>query len=156
MVLLTGSGLKNSARLLCIAAWSALCAWAACITWLSSLGPQQLEDFGPWFMRLISVDKLAHAAAFFVGGVLLALVLRFSTALELKRVARFAVAGISLFGALDEWHQLYTAGRSGADPGDWLADTVGAALGALVFFYRYGGFRNVPAASARGEAAAGD
>jgi VanZ family protein len=39
-----------------------------------------------------------------------------------------ALMAASAYGASDEWHQLYTPGRS-ADFHDWMADTLGAALG---------------------------
>ena len=42
------------------------------------------------------------------------------------------VALISVFGMLDEFHQLFTPGRSGGDVGDWIADTFGAFCGVLL------------------------
>lgn len=39
-----------------------------------------------------------------------------------------AFIATSAYSASDEWHQLYTPGRS-ADIHDWLADTFGAAVG---------------------------
>jgi len=42
------------------------------------------------------------------------------------------LAVVSLFGAADEWHQRYIPGRS-SDSFDWVADTVGAAVGVLAF-----------------------
>jgi VanZ family protein len=38
----------------------------------------------------------------------------------------------SLFGASDEWHQLFTPLRD-SDIRDWLADTLGAVIGAFVY-----------------------
>jgi VanZ family protein len=38
----------------------------------------------------------------------------------------------SAYGASDEWHQLYTVGRN-ADLHDWMADTLGAAMGLATF-----------------------
>ena len=37
---------------------------------------------------------------------------------------------LAVVGALDEWHQTFTPGRSGNDPLDWLADVLGAFAGA--------------------------
>jgi VanZ family protein len=37
----------------------------------------------------------------------------------------------SAFGASDEFHQAFVPGRT-ADVADWMADTLGAAIGALV------------------------
>jgi VanZ family protein len=42
------------------------------------------------------------------------------------------IVAISAFGALDEYHQLSTPGRSGGDLGDWTADTLGAMVGVLL------------------------
>jgi len=39
----------------------------------------------------------------------------------------------SLYGASDEWHQYYIAGRT-VDFADWLADTAGAAGAVLLIF----------------------
>jgi len=44
-----------------------------------------------------------------------------------------AVAGSSLFGAADEYHQAFVRGRD-ADPMDWLVDTL-AAAGAMLIVY---------------------
>ena len=35
----------------------------------------------------------------------------------------------AILGALDEYHQTFTPGRSGNDPFDWLADVLGASTG---------------------------
>jgi VanZ family protein len=43
-----------------------------------------------------------------------------------------AIALTSVYGASDEWHQLYTPLRS-ADVRDWLADTIGGMAGAASF-----------------------
>jgi len=75
-------------------------------------------------------DKLLHAAEYAVLGGLLVPALR---AVGLRpRVALLAAMVIaSAFGASDEFHQSFVPGRS-ADVADWVADTLGAAVGALV------------------------
>jgi len=45
---------------------------------------------------------------------------------------------MAVIGALDEFHQLHTVNRVGADPFDWLADCVGGFLGAVVIGWFYG------------------
>lgn len=45
----------------------------------------------------------------------------------LREVA-LTLAALSLFGALDEWHQGFIPGRD-PDSLDWIADTIGAAGG---------------------------
>ena len=49
-------------------------------------------------------------------------------------LAAFAAAVVvtSLYGASDEWHQAFVPMRD-SDIHDWFADTMGAALGALVY-----------------------
>jgi VanZ family protein len=49
----------------------------------------------------------------------------------LGRAARWAALLGSLYGATDEFHQRFVPHRS-ADVADWVADTLGAALGALL------------------------
>jgi VanZ family protein len=110
------------------AAWLAVASWAAGIFWLSArTGPEiaEMNIFDVW-------DKAAHFSAFLAGAVALAVALRWSTAWTWTRIAIFTGIAISLYGASDEYHQLFTPRRSGADIGDWLADTLGAAAGALV------------------------
>lgn len=50
-----------------------------------------------------------------------------------------AFLAASVYGASDEWHQVYTSGRS-ADVHDWMADNLGAVigLGAYVFMAKTG------------------
>lgn len=43
----------------------------------------------------------------------------------------------ALYGITDEVHQMYVPGRD-ASIEDWIADTVGAFLGAFLFYRRYG------------------
>jgi VanZ family protein len=43
-----------------------------------------------------------------------------------------AIVFTSLYGASDEWHQLFTPLRD-SDIRDWLADTLGAVIGAFVY-----------------------
>jgi VanZ family protein len=85
-------------------------------------------------------DKAAHFAAFAAGSVLLVAALALTTKWSWRRIAWLAVIVIALFGATDEWHQLYTPKRSGADLYDWIADFFGAGTGAcaaLLIHARY-------------------
>lgn len=50
----------------------------------------------------------------------------------LKRACLLAIVLASLYGITDEFHQSFVPGRF-PDPVDWLVDTFGATLGALVF-----------------------
>ena len=82
-------------------------------------------------------DKLAHLLYFAVGGALLALSFRRDPQLETRRVTWTVLLAMAVIGALDEFHQLHTVNRAGADPFDWLADCVGGFLGAVVIGWFY-------------------
>ena len=82
-------------------------------------------------------DKLAHMVFFAVGGALLALSLRSGRNWKRRRVIWAVLLAMAVIGALDEFHQLHTVNRSGADPFDWLADCVGGFLGAVVIGWFY-------------------
>ena len=72
------------------------------------------------------VSSTAHFCEYAVFGALLANALRCH--MPLRRACLVAVACASLYGASDEFHQLFVPGRM-CDPMDWLVDTAGAALG---------------------------
>jgi VanZ family protein len=97
---------------------------ALTIFWLSSRSqlPMGVSLPHPW-------DKLAHGTAYLVLAWMLDLALarnlgRLSTPRRLILVLLLT----SLFGASDEWHQTFVPGRA-CELGDWLADTLGGALG---------------------------
>ena len=100
--------------------------WAGLLWWLSS---RHLPAVGPSFDH---ADKLKHLLYFALGsycaGRFLLLIRR-----EWSRGA-FVIAVVlfaALVGATDEFHQTFTPGRSGNDPYDWLADTLGGLVSAL-------------------------
>lgn len=122
-------------------------AWAATIVWLSGKPGEEIEE-----LNVLEVtDKVAHFAAFLVGGALLTIALRWSTAWPWRKIALAAALGIALFGALEESHQTFTPNRSGADVFDWLADALGAGAGAALTALVY-----ARSTSARLRASAGD
>ena len=51
-----------------------------------------------------------------------------------KWAPALACALSSVYGVTDEFHQIFTPGRS-CDPADWAVDTVAAALGALICYF---------------------
>jgi VanZ family protein len=85
-----------------------------------------------------AADKLAHLLYFAVGGALLALFLRAVGSCKGRRVTWTVLLAMAVIGTLDEFHQLHTVNRAGADPFDWLADCVGGFLGAVVIGWLYG------------------
>lgn len=102
-------------------------AYAALIFWLSHQ-PNPL----PALTAALS-DKLLHGAEY--GGLagLLALGLHRAGVRGIGRAALLAAALASAYGASDEWHQSFVPHRT-ADVLDWVADSLGAAAGALLAF----------------------
>jgi VanZ family protein/UDP-2,3-diacylglucosamine pyrophosphatase LpxH len=107
--------------------WMLPLAVAATIAWLSAQ-PQY-----PMGIQLPPpLDKVAHATVF--GGLAWALDLalrRSRPGLPLYRRHLLVFVAVSLYGATDEWHQLFVPGRS-CEVGDWVADSLGGALGLFV------------------------
>lgn len=102
--------------------WLLATAYMALVFYLSAQeNPLPQLSFRFW-------DKLLHACEYAALAGLLTLALRAG-----GRTSRWAVPlGIvlaSAYGASDELHQAFVPGRS-SDVRDWLADTVGAGLGA--------------------------
>jgi VanZ family protein len=80
-------------------------------------------------------DKVVHFGYFFGGSCLLCawLYRRGPERTDWAKLITTAVVVVALIGALDEYHQSFTPGRSGNDPFDWLADLLGATAGAFAF-----------------------
>lgn len=101
--------------------------WAGVLYWLSE------QSKLPSPAKFEGIDKIEHTAYFAAGGVCLLLSLRLAGFARQTGVAIvLTMLFCSLVGALDEWHQTFTPGRSGGDVWDWTADTVGGFLGALI------------------------
>jgi VanZ family protein len=101
-------------------------AWLVTLWVLSSLPGQDIH------LPFPAADKVAHFGYFFIGGVLLAWLLRRTLSLRGWKLLCGTLCAIALIAALDELHQLYTPDRSGGDPADWTADCSGGAFGILV------------------------
>lgn len=110
--------------------FSAFVAWFATLWWLSSVTPGSSN--GPEIPHL---DKIAHFGFFFGGAGLLSAALfgLNPSSPNWRRITLTTILVLAAVGALDEWHQTHTPGRSGNDLGDWLADVLGATAGTLVF-----------------------
>ena len=78
---------------------------------------------------LAHADKVTHFALYGVLGFLLARALRKEN--QRWRPIFIALAIGIAFGAADEWHQRFVAGRS-SDVADWEADSTGVLVGALL------------------------
>ncbi|MDJ0781061.1 MAG: VanZ family protein [Desulfosarcinaceae bacterium] len=83
------------------------------------------------------LDKLAHLAIYLVLGLLFAhaYTLSLPRILPAHWLLLLAWLSATLYGATDEVHQAFVAARS-ADIVDWLANAVGAALGARLYLHR--------------------
>jgi VanZ family protein len=90
---------------------------------------------GPDAPSIENFDKLAHFGFFFGGsGLLTAFLYRLNPERPHWKFIFIGVVGVmAAVGALDEWRQSHVPGRSGNDFADWLADVLGAMVGALVF-----------------------
>jgi len=104
-------------------------AWIALIFLLSSFSTLPTLQIFSW------QDKLEHAAAFFVLCLLARRAFLHQDALPRVRenAMLFAVMTASVYGVLDEIHQLYVPGRQ-FDYLDMAADAVGAGVCALAVY----------------------
>jgi VanZ family protein len=100
-------------------------AYALFIVWCSS----QSNPL-PFLGALLAEDKLLHGAGYALLGALVAGALS-GPARRPARVALLAALAAAAFGATDELHQAFVPGRS-CDVRDWMADAVGALLGAAL------------------------
>lgn len=97
----------------------------------------------------VDVSPVGHFCEYLVLGAALTNALRFhlkpegaaGAALVAKPVdalskwaPAMACALSSVYGVTDEFHQIFTPGRS-CDPVDWAVDTVAAAIGALICYF---------------------
>ena len=97
------------------------------------------------FGREVDVSPVGHFTEYLLLGAVLANALRFTPWTIFERNATAHPAGMlgdfpnplvalilsSLYGISDEFHQIFTPGRS-CDPMDWLVDTCAAAIGAAI------------------------
>lgn len=82
-------------------------------------------------VRVSHFDKLMHAFVYAVLGLLLTRAYR-GYGFSAKAALFAGLLTAALYGASDEVHQMFTPGRS-PDVRDWIADAVGAAIGAGSF-----------------------
>jgi VanZ family protein len=87
----------------------------------------------PVIKGVLGIDKMQHLLAYAV--LAAGVAFWFPRAKWRKRAVQTLIAVIcitSLYGATDEVHQYFVPGRN-CNAWDWLADTVGAALGATLY-----------------------
>src|SRR5687768_10067500 len=124
------ASLTTRQRIFLAICWLGVAIWTATVFYLSSRSSMELVADLPFLMELY--DKALHFVAFFCGVLPLVPALRLTYGWSWQKVCIIAVGAVSLYGAIDEVHQLWTTSRSGLSVGDWLADTLGAAVGAPI------------------------
>jgi VanZ family protein len=101
--------------------------WASVIFWVSSIPASGLpSDMGYW-------TNVGHFLEYLILAVLIALTLRKQDGISWK-TALLTITIASLYGASDEFHQWFVAGRY-TDVFDWLADTAGAIAGTSIVVF---------------------
>ena len=109
--------------------WGPVCGYAGLIFFLSSQ-PHPEEDL-PSFVNLFS-DNVLHAIEYAVLGGLCYRAFHWGTNESWRRRAvPLAILLASLYGISDEVHQAFVPFRDSSWY-DWLADTIGATIGAAV------------------------
>ncbi|MBS1538697.1 MAG: VanZ family protein [Bacteroidetes bacterium] len=116
-----------------------LALYSLLIIYLSSLSSPNIPDFGfSW------QDKVIHAGAFFVYGIVLQLFLAKSLGIASRKIYIIIYFLIGcFFGASDEFHQYFVPGRS-CEFLDWFADTIGLmlALGVILITKNFHSFNS--------------
>ncbi len=116
--------------------WVMFGLWCVGVTVLSSIPGNSFAE-----IKLDHADKVVHFGLFFVGAFFLTAAMRSSLRWSPWVIIPVVAVAMSSLGVLDEWHQLYTPKRSGADMGDWIADSLGGIAGAITLYAGYGFFR---------------
>ncbi len=109
---------------------AAIIGWGLTLLFLSSLS-HTMPPGGPEIPHL---DKVMHFTYFAIGGLVLGTYAIFKSGVKSAPLLRvlLPILILAVIGALDEYHQSFTPGRSGNDPYDWLADLLGASFGVLL------------------------
>ncbi len=104
--------------------------WLATLCIASSFNTKLPEE-AP---KIPHFDKITHFGYFFGGGIILSTWLLLKNGTISSRLTRYLwpIIFFSIFGAIDEYHQTFTPGRSGNDLYDWLADFLGGSLGVFM------------------------
>ena len=109
--------------------WVPVVLYAGTIFYLSA--QSHPEEQLPSFLFEVVSDKVLHAVEYAVLGGLCYRVFRWGMSGQAaSRALLFAIVTASLYGMTDEAHQLFVPFRESSWQ-DWLADTVGAVIGAL-------------------------
>lgn len=109
--------------------WVPVALYAGFIFFMSA--QSHPEEQLPSFLLKDVSDKVLHAVEYAVLGVLCYRGFRWGVSGQVaSRALLFAIVTASLYGMTDEAHQLFVPFRESSWQ-DWLADTIGAAIGVL-------------------------
>jgi VanZ family protein len=104
--------------------WLAFATWCVSLFILSSIPGNRIEP-----LPFPQADKVVHACIFILGAALLTSAFYRTFGRSLLKTSFLVFMSMVVIGFSDEFHQLYTPGRSGNDPWDLLADATGALIG---------------------------
>ena len=104
--------------------------WTPPIGWASVLFTLSCMSFSWHKPGFANEDKVFHIGLFGMLSMLLYFALRYERGLPIVKAALLAFVITSVYGASDEFHQLFTPGRD-CDVFDWLADTVAGSIAFL-------------------------
>ena len=120
---------RGGSRWLFLWYWAPVLLYAALIFYFSSL-PYPEDKLPDFVLKKVS-DKLLHLVEYGVLGVCCYRAFRWAAGATSARYAVvFAIMASSFFGMTDEIHQAFVPFRESSWL-DWVADTVGAAMGAV-------------------------
>ena len=109
--------------------WGPVCGYAGLIFYLSA--QSHPEDNLPSFLFKEVSDKVLHAVEYGILAVLCYRAFRWAAGSAIARQAVvLAILAASVYGITDEVHQAFVPLRESSWQ-DWLADTIGAAIGAM-------------------------
>ena len=123
--------------------------WMMVVVWFVSLFLLSSMPKLPPGPKIHYEDKVAHLVFYSIGGAWSYLARRFRTPPETgKKALLFAIQFCALVGASDEFHQSFVPNRSGNDPWDWLAYTLGGLVGGSIGWIALRVFRRKPTSHA--------
>ncbi len=109
--------------------WGPVVGYAGLIFYLSALSHP--EDQLPSFLLKDVSDKVLHAVEYSILSLLCYRAFRWTAGPTVaRRAVVLAIVTASVYGLTDEAHQLFVPFRESSWQ-DWLADTIGAVIGAL-------------------------
>jgi len=111
--------------------WTPVIFWMTIIFSLSSL-----PSSGVPFIDIPNIDKFFHCVEYFILGALLVRAF-WNSALNpnYKYILAASILIAAIYGASDEFHQLFTPERS-CEFFDFLADVIGSGIGAGLYSYK--------------------